>query len=488
MNQQIFPYPGADGNKSSFVRSTTSAEIAQVRDFFCYERPTLRFKPVEQNPGGAFNARVQAFAATGYTAVALLYTKAAGQDIVALGTTPVMNWDEDGYFDGTLNLNTDEAIAATEDLAAGGYVNARFAFILFGGGGEPFIVEQGVRLFHSLPPAGLPAPTPVTELILVNLLEAVLANSDTVTWERVEDTMVAHVPLFGAPSLLAPLSITYTKPSAFDPAVIPTDDEVSATVGGVAGERYLIRARFAGNVEMKAYTGGYQKPGDTHVYRGGNNGGDNSTDEWYLDISSPAQRIYLNHGTPAAVAPVDHPVRFVADAGATVTLGFDSMNGGSSSAGNGALTFVSAAEVLGPHLLHRSSVAASAHTGNTTETTKATVAIPPLAAHSQLRLAATFSRPTGQAGDAFLLARLGGTLLWRQRVGPLRGGAVDVVVLANRCATNAQLLAFDTEADWLVGTAAINTAVATTLAISVQLADSADSITLEALTVTRETP
>lgn len=347
MNQQIFPYPGADGNKSSFVRSTTSAEIAQVRDFFCYEQPTMRFKPVQQNPGGAFNARVAAFTATGYTAVAMIYTKAAGGEVVALGTTPVMDWNEAGYFDGTLDLNTEEAIAATSALAGGGSINARFAFILYGGGGEPFIVEQGVRLFYSLPPDGLPAPTPVTELILVNLLEGVLANSDTATWRRVADTVVVDVPLFGAPGILSALSINYTKASPSDPAVVPTEEEVSATVGGVAGERYLIRARFHGQVERKAYTGGYQKPGDdTHIYRGGNNGGDTSTDEWYLDITSPAQRIWLNNGS-SAVAEVDHYVRFVADAGATVTLGFDSMNGGSSYAGDGTLTLVSASQVGG---------------------------------------------------------------------------------------------------------------------------------------------
>lgn len=402
----------------------------------------------------------------------------------ALAVSSGLAWNPvDSCWDGGwINLNTVELNAAL-DAASGGEMTSIFeteAYVV----GSLIKTQDSVVLKRTVLTSGGGLPTPVTITVFVDRLETALADSDTLTWRRVVDEMFGDVPIFGAPTVFGDLSVSSTQPDALLEVVSD-----AGVVGGLAGERYLIRARFSGTFDEHVFTVGVQKPGDDgHIIRNGGTVSPTVADLWYLDISSPAQRIYLNHGVAAPPTDFDFDVCYVADAGASVTLTFASDNAGGAGQYVGNLVFKSASEVLGPHVIHRSSVAASAHTGNTTETTKATVAIAPLGANSQIRIAATFSRPATQADDAFLLARLNGTLLWRQRVGALRGGSVDVVVLANRADQGVQLLSFDTEADWLVGTAAINTTAATSLTLSVQLANAADSITLESLTVIRENP
>lgn len=483
MTLHFFPYPGADGSKSEFVRSTTSAEVAQVRDFKCYEQPTVRFKPVAQNPTGAYNARVEAFTATSYTALAYIYTEAASGAPNVLAITATMSWNAGGYFEGVLDLNTDEAIAATAARAAGDPLAVRFCFVMFNPSGEPEIVEQAARLFNTPPPADLPDPTSVTATIFANLLEAALTNTNTLTWLRSGNDLFGHVPLMGAPGILPTLNTSFTVSGTTPSANSGSDSD---TVGGVAGERYLIRARVAGNMEIKGYSAGVVKPGDNERVNRDGTVGANNYDKWYLDISSPPQRIYLNNGSDVApVIAVDYYLEFVADAGATVTVGFDTIDAQSTGNSDATITFVSASQLHGDQVLYQSNSATSALTGTLVETTKATVAIPPMGLSDRVRVALTYSRPAGQVADALVMVRWGGSLAYRTRVGLLRGGVIDLPVISNRASRTSQVLATDSESDRVVGTSAVNTAAATALTVAFVLEDVADSITLEALTVTK---
>lgn len=320
MNLHLFPYPGADGNKSDFVRSTTSAEVAQVRDFKCYEQPTIRFKPVEQLPSGPYNARTAAFVATGYTAVAFLYTEAAGAAPSVLATTPTMTWDASGYFDGVLDLNTSEAIAATAALAAGSGLAVRFCFVLFDGSGQPTIVEQGVRLFNTPPPNDLPDPTSVTTTIFANLLEAGLGDSNTITWRRPTGNVVyGDVPIMGAPGIIPAMSL---QMPVGGPYAAP---EETAVVLGVAGERYVARLNIVLHCELSLSTGGFKKPGDHAQFLRGTSVPSDVYNRITLSVDSPPGVYLLNYREAGsqAITDVDYFAEILVDSGATLTLTVD---------------------------------------------------------------------------------------------------------------------------------------------------------------------
>lgn len=280
---------------------------------------------------------------------------------VASGFT--YNSTDDCWEDGSLNLNTVELNTAL-DAASGGEMTSIFE--TEGTDGTTLIKTQDpVTLKRTVLTSSAGLPVDVTDLLFATYLEAALADSATVEWTRIGNTMSAEVvsnaantdtdtvvwhgsptmadaPLFGAPNIVPALHISFDV--AFPPAVTSH----TQTVLGVVGERYLVRARVVGVTEIAVYTGGYQKPGDDQrVYRGGDPT-DPATDNLYIDISSPAQRIYLNAGpeAPATVIPVDFYVRFLVDGGATVTLAGDLMNAGSSGYPYADLTMVVAAESL----------------------------------------------------------------------------------------------------------------------------------------------
>ena len=212
-------------------------------------------------------------------------------------------------------------------------------------------------------------------------------DTDTVAWRS---SQLADAPLFGAPNIVPALHVSYDV--AFPPSV-STD---TVTVLGVVGERYLVRAHVVGVSEIAAFTGGYQKPGDDQrVYRGGDPT-DAATDNLYIDISSPAQRIYLNAGpeAPSPVIPVDFYVRFLVDSGATVELTYDLMNAGSSGYGYADLTMVVAAESL-----ETSAIAAHAYThedGGTDEVTLAQSQVTDLTTDLAAKVALSGDTMTGQ--------------------------------------------------------------------------------------------
>ncbi|KAF0180457.1 MAG: hypothetical protein FD161_887 [Limisphaerales bacterium] len=426
-----------------------------------------------------------------------------------------MVWDAAlDAFVGILDLYTDEMEAALAAAAGEPGLDATFYFRVQAGGEAIHDREAGLagcRVLKVIKHATSGLPTSVTASQFADLLEAALADSNSIEWRRVLNLIYGDVrratggmiaesaaglsvrPFFDAPDFFAQLSVAMVGAGAPTYTATPASHSASVVAGGHAGRRYLARVAVDITAEVAAYTGGEQKPADAaKFYRGAPTPtvpADNFN-RVTLTVSSPARTYVLNYAAVSGgIEAASYEADIEVDAGATLTLLIDSVDGlmlGLSQ--TCVVTSKTVGELPLPHVLHRSSVTTAAHTGDTIETTKATVAIAPLGRHSQLRLCATWSRPAAQVDDAFLTARLGGTLLWKQRVGVLRGGSVDVVILSNRNSQSSNLFSFDTESDWLVGSGAINTAVATSLTIGVQLGNAADSITLEAVTLTRENP
>lgn len=260
----------------------------------------------------------------------------------ALAVSSGLAWDpvDSCWSGGWINLNTVEMNAAL-DAASGGEMTSIFeteAYVV----GSLIKTQDSVTLKRTVLTSGGGLPTPVTITVFVDRLETALDGSDTVTWRRVADTMLGDVPLFGAPAVFGSLEVSSTQPDV--PLEVISD---SGVIGGLTGERYLIRARFIGTFDEHAYSAGVQKPGDDdHIIRDGGVVSPTIADLWYLEISSPAQRIYLNNGVASPPTDFDYFVRFVADSGATVTLTYAADNVGGSGPYTGELLFESASEVL----------------------------------------------------------------------------------------------------------------------------------------------
>jgi hypothetical protein len=106
-----------------------------------------------------------------------------------------------------------------------------------------------------------------------------------------------------------------------------SSQSVSATLGGTAGVTYDITVRIRGVVEDRTYPNGCK---DGYLGTGGPDGGTGDPYNVYaLAISSPPQTYYINSGTSNVelVHALDYGFTFRADAGATVTLSADPIDG-----------------------------------------------------------------------------------------------------------------------------------------------------------------
>ena len=268
-----------------------------------------------------------------------------------LAVSSAMTWNSAilGWEGGTLDLNTVEMSDAV-DAANGGELSQIFETEAFNAGSliktQDSVVVKRTVLTSS---GGL--PNPVSNTNFANILELILVDSDTIDVERTGNEFQFHVRskalggigadvdgiytqrIGDAPAILGELATGFatTAPSGAGFAVTPSDDSVTATVGGVAGQCYKIKARVVGQIERKSISGGIQTPADNALaYRGGTPAA-NNFNHWYLEISDPAQVIHLNRiagaeGQPYTVG-ADYFVDFLAYAGATVTLAFDTLDG-----------------------------------------------------------------------------------------------------------------------------------------------------------------
>lgn len=302
----------------------------------------LRVFYVSPNPTGGAANPFTIEDSSAYSSVRVAIGSFANPLAVCNGLT--YDVDEDCWSGSALDLNTEELLEAV-DAASGGELTSIFETEAYNDDSliktqDPVVVKRSVLTSSS----GL--PTPVTDTLFADQLEISLVASDTLTWLRTGDDTAGHVPLYGAPGILATLTAGYPPPAT--PGGPLSVDSDAATVGGVAGERYLLRVRFNGTFDEHNYSVGHRKPGDdTHIMREGGTVSPSVADLWYIEVSSPAQRIYLNNGNASPPTAFDYHFRFVADSGATVTLTFAADNSGNAGPYHGTLTLVSASQVGG---------------------------------------------------------------------------------------------------------------------------------------------
>jgi hypothetical protein len=229
-----------------------------------------------------------------------------------------LDWDTD-HFEGVLNINTEEMNGALDDSASG-EISMTLEVELKNADDESTF-QQPVTIRNEVLTLDGGVPTPNTENIFADSMEAVLTDNAEVNWTRSTNDIQARAAVWGDATLSAPLRIEITDDGGG--LANPTTDSVAVTVGGVSGRRYSLTMRVRGVIEYNTYTGGTAF--GAHGYIGGT-AVSGSDDTWKLTISSPAQTYWLNHdstGVSNEAVVMDDVLTVIADAGATVTLEYD---------------------------------------------------------------------------------------------------------------------------------------------------------------------
>lgn len=133
------------------------------------------------------------------------------------------------------------------------------------------------------------------------------------------------------------------------------------------------------------------------------------------------------------------------------------------------------------------SAAAATHTGNTNETTLATITLPPMGVSDRVAVKASFGH-TSSANNKTLRIKLGATTIFSTVQGA--NAATDILLeFGNRGSASSQwssgfLVTAAGSAVLVVNTAAIDTSAGASLTITGQLALAGESVALEAHQVT----
>jgi len=442
-----------DRFNGAFIQSYKNGSALLLSSFYREEKVSLRVFFCAPAATGGLSAPLTLATPSAYSCrVGIGFPD--GASVLCVET---LAWNgTDSCFEGVLNINTTEMNDAL-DAADGADITKTFEVELKKTG-EEFTFQQAVTIKNEVLIAVGGVPEDVTETLFADRLEPRFLDSDTIDVARTGDEFKWHVrrkarggvgadsdgvfvELLGdAPAILPDLATGFTVSGN---AASPTTDSDVVTVGGVAGQLYKIKAHVLGRVERKNHSGGVQTPGDSpHAYRGGTPSADNYN-LWYLDISNPPQRIHLNHATTPNTFDIDYLVDFLAYAGASVTLFFDSIDGLSYEANNVAVTQEVAAEAVpDPHGRQTIWVPANAITPRTTDGPASYSA--ELAANKVMQTAWSFDPDTAQfaqfevampkgwdRGDVFaeiLWQSTGGTgdVLWDvQAVAVSDGDALD---------------------------------------------------------------
>lgn len=331
-----------DNATSGFIRSRRDkTEFAFPKKFEEAALP-LRIFCVTYNPTGGLASRLADADMADYDSVrvgiGLAHTPKAAESDFTWNVT-------DGCYEGVLNLKTSQMATY---LAS---VSGNVADLLF----EVQIKRTSPKSEYKfqtdcrvakvvLLDTGLDTED-LDDTLFADMLQPRFLDSDTIDVARTGDDFKWHVRrkalggigadtdgiyeqrIGDAPAILPALSTGFTV-SGYN--ATPTDGTDVVTVGGVTGQLYKIKARVVGSVERKSISGGSQTPGDNALaYRGGTPAA-NNYNLWYLDISNPPQRIHLNRIAGAQAEPftvaADYFLDFIAFAGATVTLAFDTID------------------------------------------------------------------------------------------------------------------------------------------------------------------
>lgn len=318
----------------AFVRSASSGAAFQFPKVFREGKMALRIFPLVPNPTGGVGAPFTAVDLAGYDCkVAIGSPATGGTAAVELCSESGFTWDAGGFFaGGVLNINTVE-MNAVLDAASSPEVARTFEVQIKDGSTEEYTAQASITVRNEVIVDGGGVPTPNTENVFADSMEAILTDSPSVEFARTDNDITANAAVFGDATFSAPLRIEIGDDGGG--LANPTTDALAVTVNGVTGRRYSLALRIRGVLEYNTYSGG-TRVGD-HGYIGGApvSGTD---DTWKLTVSAPAQEFWINHdhtGASDEAIVMDEIVTVLADAGATITLTYDAQ--GPSFQGNSAL-------------------------------------------------------------------------------------------------------------------------------------------------------
>lgn len=132
-------------------------------------------------------------------------------------------------FSGTLDLNTAEMVAA---IGASAEIT-KYLEIEYTESGTVDTAHFPVTVSGEVITAGSPDPSAVSDAEYADQVEAILADTDTVEWERVGDTLEAT-----AVDVMLPIKLISTTEIA---DVDTEENTVNLTTGAVVGKKYRIR-------------------------------------------------------------------------------------------------------------------------------------------------------------------------------------------------------------------------------------------------------
>lgn len=300
--------------QGAFVQSTKNLTAYTFTKFYREEKVSFRLYFLTPTPSAGVGS--PASIETGISA----YTCRIG--IGTPGGTILANvslaWDTN-CFEGVLNINT-EAMNAALDASSTGEITSTLEVELKNDDDEATF-QQAVTIRDEVLTLDGGLPVDNTESLFADSLEAALTDNTEVNWTRSGNDILAKPAVWQDALFSAPLRIEIDDVAGFP---TPSTDSLAVTVGGRTGQRYALNLRVRGVVECNPYTGGTAL--GNRFYIGGTEGSA-SIDTWLLTISSPSQSFWLNRGASAGPFAIDEILTVIADAGATITLAYDSNNG-----------------------------------------------------------------------------------------------------------------------------------------------------------------
>ena len=308
-----------DRNIGAFIKSHKDGSAYTLPSIFREEQVNLRVFFCEPNATGGLTSPLS-----------LLDNLSDYSCRVGIGTpgndTPLavatLAWNADGYFEGSLNVNTTEINTALD--GASGSISKTFEVEL-NRSGEEFTFQQAVTVRDEVLLHGAGLPSDVNDTLFADLLAATLVDSPEVDYVRDGDDVESHIAVWRDATLSGQLRLECPPSSAHSTDALNDTGSTTVTVNGFTDRLYQLDLRVRGLCVLMKYTGG-SKLG--YVYLGGTYNHDTS-DPWWIEISDPPQTVRLNAtaGLPFNRIALDYLLSVTAKGGATITLHYDTQDG-----------------------------------------------------------------------------------------------------------------------------------------------------------------
>ena len=274
-----------DRNIGAFIKSHKDGSAYTLPSIFREEQVNLRVFFCEPNATGGLTSPLS-----------LLDNLSDYSCRVGIGTpgndTPLavatLAWNADGYFEGSLNVNTTEINTALD--GASGSISKTFEVEL-NRSGEEFTFQQAVTVRDEVLLHGAGLPSDVNDTLFADLLAATLVDSPEVDYVRDGDDVESHIAVWRDATLSGQLRLECPPSSAHSTDALNDTGSTSVTVNGFNDRLYQLDLRVRGLCVLMNYTGGSQLG---NVYLGGAYNHDTS-DPWWIEIDRKSTRLNSSH-------------------------------------------------------------------------------------------------------------------------------------------------------------------------------------------------